>query len=169
MRGFFFAILILILVAVVGLGFVWLGFVNMRADAPPSKFETTFIGHALDASVTRSAPDITNPVISDEPNLAAGARTYRDNCAGCHGDPSRPRSPFGASFNPPAPQFMFDMADMPQNQNFYIIQHGIRWTAMPAWKNLLTDQQIWQTVTFISRIHELPPAALQVFTVSSPN
>jgi mono/diheme cytochrome c family protein len=169
MRGFLFAILIVILIAALGLGSVWMGFVNMRADAPPSKLESTFIGHAMDASVARSAPDVTNPITLTEPNLTAGARVYRDNCASCHGDPSRPRSPFGAAFNPPAPQFMFDTPDMPQNQNFYILQHGIRWTAMPAWKNLLTDQQMWQTVTFLSHIHELPSAALQVFTVSSPN
>ena len=28
---------------------------------------------------------------------------------------------------------------MPENQNFYIIQHGIRWTGMPAWNKTLND------------------------------
>jgi mono/diheme cytochrome c family protein len=60
------------------------------------------------------------------------------------------------------------MADMPENQNFFILQHGIRWTAMPGWKNVLTDQQIWQTVTFLSHMHELPPAAKQVFAETAP-
>jgi mono/diheme cytochrome c family protein len=59
---------------------------------------------------------------------------------------------------------MDDMADMPENQNFYILEHGIRWTAMPGWKNVLTTQQIWQTVTFLSHMNDLPPAAKQVFT-----
>lgn len=61
-------------------------------------------------------------------------------------------------------EFMNDMADMTENQNFYILQHGIRWTAMPGWKNALTEQQIWQLVTFLSQMHELPPAAKQVFS-----
>jgi hypothetical protein len=36
------------------------------------------------------------------------------------------------------------VADMPENQNFYILQHGIRWTAMPGWKEVLSEKQIWQ-------------------------
>jgi mono/diheme cytochrome c family protein len=62
---------------------------------------------------------------------------------------------------------MDDMADMPENQNFYILEHGIRWTAMPGWKNVLTAQQIWQTVTFLSHMNNLPSAAKQVFTESA--
>jgi mono/diheme cytochrome c family protein len=55
------------------------------------------------------------------------------------------------------------MADMPEHQNFYILQHGIRWTAMAGWKNVLSEQQIWQLVTFLSHMHDLPPAAHHVF------
>jgi mono/diheme cytochrome c family protein len=168
MKGFFFAVLMLILILALGMGFIWTGFVNMRADNPPSKMETTLAGHAMDASVARAAPDLTNPVISDEANLTAGARVYRDRCSLCHGDPAHPKSPLATSFSPPAPQFMTKMADMPQNQNFYIVEHGIRWTGMPAWKNILSEQQVWQTVTFLSKMHELPPAPLQVFTESPP-
>jgi hypothetical protein len=43
------------------------------------------------------------------------------------------------------------------------LQHGIRWTAMPGWKNVLSEQQIWQLVTFLSHMHDLPPAAQHVF------
>jgi len=60
------------------------------------------------------------------------------------------------------------MADMPENQNFYILQHGIRWTAMPGWKNVLSDQQIWQLVTLLSHMRDLPPAAKQVFLEGGP-
>jgi mono/diheme cytochrome c family protein len=60
------------------------------------------------------------------------------------------------------------MADMPENQNFYILQHGIRWTAMPGWKNVLTEQQLWQLVTFLGHMRDLPPAAKQVFSETTP-
>ena len=48
---------------------------------------------------------------------------------------------------------------MPENQNFYIIQHGIRWSGMPAWSGTLNDTQTWQLVTFLSNTEKLPPAA----------
>jgi mono/diheme cytochrome c family protein len=164
MKSFLFGILTIIILLAVVLVFALLGFVNMRADNPPSHLETAIASHAMDASVARAATKLTNPVTADEANLVAGANLYRDHCSLCHGDPAYPKAPLNGSFNPPAPQFMDDKADMPENQNFFILQHGIRWTAMPGWKNVLSDQEIWQLVTFLSHMSDLPPAAKKVFT-----
>jgi len=168
MKGFVFGIATMILILVLGVSFALLGFVSMRADNPPSKMESALAGRAMDASVARAAPKVANPATADEANLVAGARLYSDHCTLCHGDPARPKSPLADSLNPPAPQFTDDMADMPENQNFYIIQHGIRWTAMPGWKNVLSEQQTWQLVTLLSHMHDLPPAAKQVFAEAGP-
>jgi mono/diheme cytochrome c family protein len=46
---------------------------------------------------------------------------------------------------------------MPENQNFYIIQHGIRLSGMPAWKQTLSEQEMWQVTTFLSHMDKLPP------------
>src|ERR1700720_4707379 len=169
MRGFLFGIATMIVILALGALCALLGFVNMRADNPPSKMETALAGRAMDASVARAAPKLTNPVTADEANLVAGARLYSEHCTLCHGDPAHPKSPLADSLNPPAPQFTDDMADMPENQNFYILQHGIRWTAMPGWKNVLTDQQIWQLVALLGHMHDLPPAAKQVFAETAPH
>jgi mono/diheme cytochrome c family protein len=140
MKGFLLGIVTVALALAVGLALALMGFVGMRADNPASKIETIIAGHAMDASV------------------------YRERCTLCHGDPAHPKAALADSLNPPAPQFMKDMADMPENQNFYILQHGIRWTAMPGWRNVLSEQQIWQLVTLLSHMHELPPTAKRVFT-----
>jgi mono/diheme cytochrome c family protein len=168
MKNFLFGILTMILILAVGVLFALLGLVNMRADNPPSHLEAAIAGHAMDASVRRAATKLTNPVTADEANLLAGARLYCEHCALCHGDPAHPKAPLSDSLNPPAPQFMDDKADMPENQNFFILQHGIRWTAMPGWKNVLNEQQLWQLVTFLSHMSDLPPAAKQVFSETSP-
>jgi thiosulfate dehydrogenase len=168
MRGFLFGFATMIVILALGVLFALMGFVNMRADNPPSKMETTLATRAMDASVARSAPKLTNPVTVDETNLVAGARLYSAHCSLCHGDPAHPKSPLADSLNPPAPQFTDDMADMPENENFYILQHGIRWTAMPGWKNVLSEQQTWQLVTLLSHMHDLPPAAKQVFAEAAP-
>lgn len=44
---------------------------------------------------------------------------------------------------------------MPENQNFYIIRHGIRLSGMPAWKPVLSEQQMWQVTTFLSHMDNL--------------
>jgi mono/diheme cytochrome c family protein len=163
MRGFIFGIATMILIIVAGVLVAMLGYVNMRADDPPSKMESAIAMRAMDASVERAAPKLKNPLDANEANLTAGARLYREHCTLCHGDPTHQKAPLAETLNPPAPQFMEDMADMPENENFYILQHGVRWTAMPGWKTVLSEEQMWQLVTFLSHMHELPPGAKGVF------
>ena len=168
MKGFIFGIITVIVLFALGLLLALTGFVSVRADVPSSKMEINIAVHAMDASVARAAPKVANPIAADEPNLLAGAHLYREHCALCHGDPAYPKSALADSFNPPPPQFMNDMADMPEHHNFYILEHGIRWTGMPGWKNVLSEHQIWQLVTFLSHMHDLPPAAKQVFADTTP-
>ena len=74
---------------------------------------------------------------------------------------------FARSFYPPVPNFFKEAPDMPENQNYYIIVHGVRWTGMPAWSKTLNEMQTWQIVTFLSNIEKLPPAAKRVFENSA--
>lgn len=143
--------------------FLWLrlGFFDSRADVPESTLERSIAMPSLDASLERHAPEARNPVAATEVNLIAGMKTYQTNCAGCHGDIHQPQTTFGNAFYPRAPQFMEDKADMAENQNFYIIQHGVRLTGMPAWGSLLDDQQIWQVTTFLSHMDKLPPPLVE--------
>lgn len=50
---------------------------------------------------------------------------------------------------------------LPENRTFYIIKYGVRWTAMPAWGDIMADSEIWQTVTFLSHLGNLPPSVQQ--------
>lgn len=165
MRGFILGIIVtIVVIAAVGLFVLETGRVNMRGDVPPSSLETRVAGHAMDASVERNAPKVTNPVQPTEQNLVDGAVIYSFKCAQCHGDPARPKSLLAETLNPPPPQFFGDdRPDMPENQNYYITVHGVRLTGMPGWKNALTDEQIWKVVTFLSHVDNLPPKAKSVF------
>jgi thiosulfate dehydrogenase len=167
MRNFLLGIIFTLLVLVAGIyWYAKTGRVDFQADQRPSQFETRFAMSAVDAATDRRAPDVKNPVPATERNIVAGAQLYLQHCAGCHGVPSNPDSQFGRSFYPAVPQFFKDAPDMPENQNFYIVRHGIRWTGMPAWDKTLDDNQMWQIVTFMSNIEKLSPAAKEVFDVN---
>jgi mono/diheme cytochrome c family protein len=169
MKGFIWGVVLTVLVgAGVGLFVALTGRISMRADVPPSSLEAQIAGHAFDASIERNAPKMINPLKADDATLVAGATLYHAHCAACHGDPVHPESPLAKTLNPPAPQFMTDSADMPEYQNFYITQHGVRWTAMPGWKNAMSNQQIWQVVTFLAHMDSLPPAAQKIFADAQP-
>lgn len=149
-----------VLVVVVVFCYVRFGFVDPRADVEPGSLETKLAMPALDASVDRRAPDLKNPIQPTEENLLAGMKIYQADCAGCHGDISHPHSPLGDSFYPRVPQFVEDAPDMAENQNFYIIQHGVRLSGMPAWKTTLKESEAWQVTTFLSHMDKLPPQVL---------
>jgi thiosulfate dehydrogenase len=169
MRNFLLGIVITLLVLIGGA--FWMaktGRVGFEADQQSSEFERRLAVGALDAATDRRAPEVKNPVPATEENIVAGAQLYLNHCAGCHGIPANPDSQLGRSFNPPVPQFFKDAPDMPDNQDFYVIDHGIRWTGMPAWNKTLNENQIWQLVTFLSNIERLSPAAKKVLDVNPP-
>ena len=62
---------------------------------------------------------------------------------------------------------MEDAPDMPENQNFYIIEHGIRLSGMPGWKTALKKSEIWQVTTFLSNLNKLPTRVLDEWKVTS--
>ena len=157
MRKFFLGFVVAVVV-VLGAGFlcVRFGLMDPRADIPVNSLERRIAMPSLDAAVDRRAPEVQNPVQPTDANLIAGMKVYQTNCASCHGDVHRPHGMLADSLYPRAPQFVEDTADMPENQNFYIIQHGIRLSGMPAWKQVLNEQEMWQVTAFLSHMDKLP-------------
>jgi mono/diheme cytochrome c family protein len=141
--------------AAVGFVYMHYGFVNLTADQPVSRMERAVMGGGMDRYAERYASKVTDPVEPNDINLIEGIRLYRANCAMCHGDFGKPVSELGRGFYPRTPQFLSDAPDMPPEQNFWIIKHGVRWTGMPAWGKLMPDSDIWKITTFLGKMDEL--------------
>lgn len=164
MKGFVWGVAATIVLALLVALFAGItGRITMRADILPSRLERNIAMRVMDANVERNAPKMANSAPPTDQNLVSGASIYLQRCAPCHGDASRPKSPLAETLYPPPPQFLNEAPAMKENENYYIILHGVRWTGMPGWKNALTDREIRQVVTFLSRINNLPPAAQSVF------
>lgn len=158
MRNFILGVIVgAVLLGLAAFCYVRFGFVNPRADIQEGSIEKAIAMPALDASVDRHAPELKNPVAPDETNLISGMKLYQTNCASCHGDVVHPHGAFAESFYPRAPPFAEDGPDMPEDQNFYIVQHGIQLSGMPAWEHILDEQQMWQITAFLSKMDKLPP------------
>lgn len=152
--GFITAVFIVVLAEFLCVRF---GLMDPRADISVNSLERRIAMPSLDAAVGRRAPELQNPLQPTDANLIAGMKTYQTNCAICHGDIHHPYGMLADSLHPRAPQFVEDAPDMPENQNFYIIQHGIRMSGMPAWKQSLSEQEMWQVTTFLSHMEKLAP------------
>jgi mono/diheme cytochrome c family protein len=159
MRNFIIGVIVtLLLLVVVGLIIALLGFVPTNADSAPPRMERRIAMSAIDASMDRHAPRVTNPVPPTDDNLIDGMKIYTMNCAVCHGALDNKPSPLEKSFYPPPPQLILNPLDDPEWHIYYAVRTGIRYTGMPAWSKALTEQDMWKVTAFLSRLEKLPPA-----------
>jgi mono/diheme cytochrome c family protein len=158
MRNFILgAVITLLLLFLGGLAIATLGFLPTNADSTPPKWERRIVMSAMDASMERRAPRLTSPVPPTDENLIDGMKIYVMNCALCHGGLDNKPSPLSQSFYPPPPQVILHPIDDPEWHIYYAIRTGIRYTGMPAWKNALSEQEMWKVTAFLSRIEKLSP------------
>ncbi len=159
MRNFILGIILTIAVIVLtGLVVAHFGLIPTNADATPPEFEQHLAMNALDASMERNAPRVSNPLPATDDNLIAGMKLYTMNCAVCHGTLDYKPSLLQHSLYPPPPQIILDPLDDPEWHINYAIRTGVRYTGMPAWNKALSDQDIWKITALLSRLEKLSPA-----------
>lgn len=80
---------------------------------------------------------------------AAGAEIFSSTCESCHGPQGHGDGVAGQSLDP-KPKNLADLqAIVGDDYLFWRIYEGRPGTAMVAWNGILTDEQIWQVVSFI--------------------
>lgn len=89
----------------------------------------------------------TNPFGADASD--EGAEVFKTNCETCHGPQGHGDGPAGQSLNPRPRNLATLQSNASDDFLFWRIREGKPGTSMVAWKGILTDDQIWQTVSFI--------------------
>ena len=137
--------------------YIWLGYMPIGTAAPPLPFEQRLAAMALQARLEKEAPK-ESPVPPTEPNLLAGAETYRQQCAVCHGTASGPETAIGKGMFPPPPQLFQGegVTDDPVGYTFWKAANGIRLSGMPSFRGALTDEQLWQVSQLLANADKLP-------------
>ena len=132
---------------------------GLSAREQPSGVEKWIARRVRMAAVPRDAEQRTNPVPKTPEVLAEARAHWADHCASCHGNDGSGESLMGKRTWPPAP----DMR-LPETQNmsdgalFYVIQNGVRMTAMPAWGaagGAHDEEDSWKLVRFIRHLPQL--------------
>jgi mono/diheme cytochrome c family protein len=99
------------------------------------------------ATVPPEFAGVKNPFGSEA--STAGAEIFKTNCATCHGDKGLGDGSAGIYLDPrPANLAVLNTA-VADDYLYWRISTGRDGTAMPAWKGVLDDQQIWQVIAFI--------------------
>jgi thiosulfate dehydrogenase len=159
MRKFFAGIIVTLIILILGgLGAAVLGFIPTNANVAPPRWEHHLANTAVDASMERHAPHINNPLPPTDQNFEDAMKLYTMNCALCHGGLDRKPADLGGAFYPPAPNLISHPPDDPEWHTFYTIRTGVRYTGMPAWEKILSEQDIWKLTSLLSHMEKLPPA-----------
>lgn len=95
----------------------------------------------------------TNPKSGDGAAADAGKALFQTNCASCHGETGKGDGPAAASLNPKPQGLAETQAGLTDAYIYWRIAEGGTMdqfkSAMPAWKAVLSEEQIWQVITFI--------------------
>jgi DMSO reductase family type II enzyme heme b subunit len=147
--------------------------VELRAIHPAPPDSIAFRGKQIGLGVT-DTPVRKEANASPESrarHFAAGAAIYIQNCMYCHGDNLDGHGHFAHGFNP-APADFTDpgtIAQLSEGYLFWRIAKGgpglpkesTPWnSAMPAWEDRLTEEQIWQVIYYLYEATGYPPRVM---------
>lgn len=162
----------LILAAAGGLAtFAFVKTTGLSARASPGPLETAVARRLRALAVPREYAERQNPVPRDDEALRSGMAHFADHCASCHANDGSGDTEMGKAMFPPAPDMRQSATQaLSDGALFYIIEHGVRFTGMPAWGTGTPDGEdsSWQLVHFIRHLPDLTPAELDEMAAMNP-
>jgi cytochrome c len=163
-----FALVAFLVVVVLSGAFIYSGSYDIGADAPHSKIVYSTLEELRDKSIAHHARGIPVPNdLNSSRRISAGAGLYNEMCTGCHLGPGVERSELSQGLYPPAPE-LAGGDDLTAEQQFWVIKHGVKLTAMPAWGKTHSDDLIWDMVAFIRQMPKMTPAQYKAAVTSAP-
>jgi thiosulfate dehydrogenase len=127
---------------------------------PDMPFETYFARKAQHLRIDKDMPKNV-PIQPTEANYVAGAETYKQNCAVCHGLPLSPKTAIANGMYPHPPQ-LFEgkgVTDDEPGETYWKVFNGFRLTGMPGFSKTLNETQMWQVSLLLANADKLPASA----------
>lgn len=155
-------------VSLVALALICSGWLDLTASTPHPEGWAVFLHFVFKRSVAShsAALDVPTEVYGDR-LVRKGALLYVRECSNCHGAPGLGQSPVALAFRP-TPQYLVAREDVySPAELFWIIKHGVKYSAMPAWPAQSRDDEVWSVAAFVNRLPRISPAEYISLT-SSP-
>ena len=162
-----YLVIVLLLGVLAAIGFVGAGWYDVGADSPHSKATYALLQFARERSVAHYARDLSVPAnLGEDAVILKGAGQYAAMCTGCHLQPGMKDSEIRPGLYPQPPDLSQVRVD--PREAFWVIKHGIKMSAMPAWGSSHDDATIWSMVAFLQKLPGLTPAEYKVIVAKAP-
>lgn len=138
------------------------------APTPPGPVETSLAGRARSLAIPAGARQARNPFAGQKDAWREGLDHYAEHCEPCHAYDGHGGGEVGRNLNPRTPDMALARTQqLTDGELFYIIQNGVRWTGMPAWKKDHSPEESWRLVSFIRHIPSLTVEEMRQIVVAS--
>jgi ketosteroid isomerase-like protein/cytochrome c553 len=155
-------------VLAVGAGlFVYSGIYDSGADSPHWPATYALMQQTRERSIEHHAKGIALPGnLGEEAVILKGAGQYAAMCTGCHLKPGMKDSEIRPGLYPQPPNLSQVRVD--PKDAFWVIKHGLKMSAMPAWGMSHDDATIWSMVAFLQKLPDLTPAQYKDMVAKAP-
>ena len=145
---------------------VIVGFTQIKLDAlqEPGRIETVLATRAKHLLVRwRSREGIPPPPANLQASVEEGDKLYAADCSMCHGPDGRAATDAGRWMYPRAADLTFSgVQQYSDRELFWIVKNGIRFSGMPAFGKVESDEHIWNLVHYVRTLRggaNAPPAS----------
>ena len=170
---------LIVFIFVVGLGIVgafgWVGYqlftTGFSAKTEPHGLEVWMARQIRRLAIPIEKRNAQNPIPLSPDVVKESLAHFADHCATCHANDGSGQTPIGKNVYPKAPDLrLADTQSMSDGEIFWVIHHGIRFTAMPAWGegDPAQDKASWKLVHFIRHLPQLTPEELDQMKALNP-
>ena len=131
---------------------------GFSAREQPTAMERFMALQARSIAMPSDAKTRANPVPNSPEVLAEARAHWADHCAICHANDGSGDALIGKRTYPPAPDMRKpETQQLTDGELFYIIENGIRLTAMPGWGtgSQHDEEASWHLVRFIRHLPDL--------------
>ena len=148
-----------VLACVVAISLAGSGVLDLSATTPHPQGWAQALHYVFLRSTTHHAgdagpvPDLDSPAL-----IAKGATYYQRNCSHCHGAPGMGQSPIALSMRPQPPYLVASYNDLSPGGLFRVIDHGIKYSGMPAWPTRGRGDEVWAAVAFVRAMPRMASA-----------
>lgn len=167
MKNCSITVIVVLLVLLLGAGaFVYSGAYNIGADDPHTRPVLVLMQTLRNRSIRVRSGDIQVPNLDDPQMILNGAGHYAAMCTGCHLRPGMKNSEIRPGLYPQPPALAEVHVD--PRDAFWVIKHGIKMSAMPAWGGSHDDPTIWSMVAFVEKLPGMTPEQYQEIVAKAP-
>lgn len=155
-RKYLLGLLVVVVLAVgVVLVGVYSGAYNVAATVPHFAATDWLLETAMERSVAARARRVKVPDLSSAARIRRGAGAYGELCVTCHGAPGVDPSDIGRGLAPTPPSLQKTASDWSAQELYWIVDHGVKFTGMPAFGPTQNEERLWDIVALVQKLPRL--------------